>query len=1115
MDPASAIGVAAAAVQFFAIGIKAFRLGKQICASKTGSTEANEALEGSLKAISDIRKDLRHDIIRDANSNIAKAQKQCLEIAEKLLKVLESIKASSQTAKSKFLKDVSATWQVMRARSKIDKLEQELRVAQDHFKEALTVETRNAIAQVLERQGKDTTMLQSMWDEIQSLRPEIQQARKENNAAHRETLSGVARIEEAYTTQQTIIQSTQQATLGAIENLDTNVQAQFNDMRMTDVHHEILGTLRYPDMLTRQQEISPPAPGTYEWIFTGESPYQNDPDIDKDFLSADLERREKLLHWFSTDESLFWINGKPGSGKSSLMSFLANDERTLQELDSWSGQRPVHIIKFFFWRPGSPLQRSVSGLLRSLLYQTLMIDTSVIDKLLAEKSLRRHPTWEQSHLLRTLETVLKLQSKEHICFFIDGLDEHDGEYMTLLDLVLRTRATPKVKICLSSRPEPAFRLRLSACPSISMQDLNKYDIETLVQQKLEPIGSNSTSLIEEVTGRAEGIILWAALVCNSLLRGYTMYDDEPMLRKRLDETPSGLRELFRHMFSKIDNAHRENLRIYCHILKWASQIKYKTYYTSLTFVTAVSQSSGIMSMADLVKICPSREQQIVAQSQGLIEVIIHEDDPVIGLWSVRQVVDQGIIQSKSHGLTKDLFEHSRQHIQWVHRSAHDCIFGDRGESVAQWIFMNDDVELKRKAVECLLWLAENCPMFVMRNYGGIAVLDAALDDLIQDIIPLISQNEGCQIVGKLHDLVVSAFPGQNRQNCRKELQYVGAGEPMVINEMLLLYSLWVGVLCGGQHSYINQLLEKPFAAEMCSRLICNGFCGDNRVFMCRLLDCISRDLEPRTDGNIVLNGFLHKRHFGLRQRFTSVHLSPVVCSWQGSCCFEEAHIMHDLAALRGLVLGPSLPDSLSKRVLAVLQAREVWRGPQALDKLGNMLPLQLLLPNIAFNQMWAIGQLSAGSLPPHPTSPFRIMCLRRNTQTSVSRTPLLQLSYEHQLVALFDLSVTATATLLSQSQWWTRDEYHECGFAITRNLEMTWLGTPADYSSCLRALLDDIWQDRHQQLDAWQQLYALTCVKLCFRRMWKIGSKARVSEWTGMDYLDRYSVHESSSNEEI
>jgi len=119
-------------------------------------------------------------------------------------------------------------------------------------------------------------------------------------------------------------------------------------MRVTDYHRDILESLRYPDMLTRQQEISPPATGTYEWVFTGESPYQNDTEKYKDILSADVERRQKLSRWLSSDEPLFWVNGKPGSGKSSLLSFVTHDQRTLQALESWAGQRPVHIIKFFF-----------------------------------------------------------------------------------------------------------------------------------------------------------------------------------------------------------------------------------------------------------------------------------------------------------------------------------------------------------------------------------------------------------------------------------------------------------------------------------------------------------------------------------------------------------------------------------------------------------------------------------------------------------------------------------------------------------------------------------------------------------------------------------------------
>lgn len=1118
MDPASAIGVAAATVQFFAVGIKAIRLGKQIYASKTGTTEANEALEASLKAISDIRKDLRHDIIRDVNSNIAKAQKQCLEIAEKLLKVLESIKASSQTTKSKFLKDVSATWQVMRSRSKIDKLEQELRVAQNQFKEALTVETRNEIAQVLENQGKDTAMLSSLWDEVQKLRPELQQARKENNAAHRETLSGVARIEKMSMAQHAFTQSSHQATLGAIGDLDTNVQAQFSNMRVTDVHRDILESLRYPDMLTRQQEISPPAPGTYEWIFTGESPHQDDPNIGRDFLSADLERRGKLLHWFSADESLFWINGKPGSGKSSLMSFIANDERTLQALESWSGQRPVHIIKFFFWRPGSPLQRSVPGLLRSLLYQTLLVDTSLIDRLFAEKTIRRHPTWDQGELLRTLQIILRLQSNQHICFFIDGLDEHDGDYMTLLDLILRTHAKSNVKICLSSRPEPAFRLRLSECSSISMQDLNQIDIKTLVQQKLEPLGTTFTSLIKEVTQRAEGIILWAALVCNSLLRGYTTYDDELMLRKRLDETPSGLKDLFRHMFSKIDETHRDHLRVYCYLLEWASETTHSSYYTSLSLLSVLSQYTDGASLSHLVEICPTREKQIVAQGQGLIEIVRREEWPVIRVWPYRQAVGQDIDRSQSHVMAKEAYEYSHQHIRWVHRSAHDCIFGKHNETIAKWIFITDVFELKRKTIDCLLWLVERLPVCIMVEHEeGEQSFDSTLFELIQDIILLTSTDEGYRIVGKLHDLTASVFPGHDRYAFRKAPESIAGDGFSHTIELLPLLLLWMGVVRSGKHSYLDHLTQKPFAAEICSSLIWNGSAGHEESLVCRLLDHVSRDSQFWANNNLVSDNFLHNRQFGLRhyvRHFSPSLVSPIISSWRGSRDRYEAGMIHDLAACGASTCDPSLANKFWPQLLALFEAREVWRGPQAIDEHKNLLPLQLLLPNRAFLQMWTASRSSAASLLAPSASRFRIMCLRRGQQMSISQMPPHQATYEHEAVVMFDLSTTATAALLWQSQWWTPDVYDMSTLVLARALEMAWIGTAADYSSCLQVILDDIWQDCDQQLDAWQQLYALACVKLWFKCMWRIGDEAEVVGWqSDADELHKAFGFKGSSGE--
>ncbi|GAB7331480.1 hypothetical protein MBLNU13_g02885t1 [Cladosporium sp. NU13] len=1124
MDPASAIGVAAATVQFFAIGIKAIRLGKQVCASKAGSTEADEALETSLRAISDIRKDLRHTITRDADSNIAKAQKQCLEVAGKLLKVLESNKASSQTAKSKFLKDVSATWQVMRARSKIDKLEQELRVAQNHFKQALTVETRNAIAQVLENQGNDTAMLQSLWDEIQQLRPELQQVRIENRAAHHETLSGVARVENSSLAQHTIIQSSHQATLGAIGDLDINIQTQFSDMRVTDIHQDILESLRYPDMLTRQQEISPPATGTYEWIFTGESPYQNVPDIDKALLSADLERRKKLLHWFSNDESLFWINGKPGSGKSSLMSFVANDQRTLQALKIWAGQGSVHIIKFFFWRPGSPLQRSVPGMLRSLLYQVLMADIRVIDKLLIGKSLRRHPTWEQTELLRTLENVLRHQSKEHICFFIDGLDEHDGDYMSLLGLILQTHVTSNVKICLSSRPEPAFRLRLTVCSSISMQDLNRTDIETLVQQKLKPLNTISNTLVEEVTRRAEGIIFWAALVCSSLLRGFTMHDDETILRMRLDETPSGLKDLFCHMFSKIDKVHREHLKVYCHLLKWASETEHMTNYTSLILITAVLQCETIGSLDRFVDLCARTEQQVVGQGQGIIEISRLESElsSERGIWSLAQVAEQGIPQSRYHTSTKQLLSCSHLHIQWVHRSAHDCIFGDAGESVAPWISMMDDRELRDKVVKGLIWLAKHSPMVCIWETGRPGgFLVSNLGVIMTDIVPLTTIDEGCKIVDDLQKLIISSFPGANRLSSRKELQDVGTNEHPILIELLPLMSFWQGILDSGRPgrpSYIVRLVDKPFAAVVCSRLISYPLAAyaHDAFLTTRLFDCISRHLRILPEHTTVSADFLYNRQFGFREilRFDGMNGKRIsvnfhcriVLSWLGSSDLDQADTMHGLAGIRcrASQLDPSWP-----RILGLLELRNVWRGPQAIDENRELVPLQFLLPNRAFMRWSASDQPLDGSLPDGPLSCFRIICTDRKERINVSQILQKQLVFQPAVVAVFDLGSAATTFLLSQKSHWAFQSVTNHAYALAESLDMTWFGTAADYSICLRTILDDIWANRDHQLDAWQQLYALACVKLWFKCMWKIGDEAEVADWQS----DVHALHEAFASE--
>jgi hypothetical protein len=65
------------------------------------------------------------------------------------------------------------------------------------------------------------------------------------------------------------------------------------------------------------------------------------------------------------------VSGKAGSGKSTLMRYIYDQKQTKEFLKMWASPRKPTIASFFFWNSGTLEQRSQSGLLRALLYETL------------------------------------------------------------------------------------------------------------------------------------------------------------------------------------------------------------------------------------------------------------------------------------------------------------------------------------------------------------------------------------------------------------------------------------------------------------------------------------------------------------------------------------------------------------------------------------------------------------------------------------------------------------------------------------------------------------------------------------------------------------------------
>lgn len=118
-----------------------------------------------------------------------------------------------------------------------------------------------------------------------------------------------------------------------------------------DFAHSIKKALFFPEEQYRQYEIKDAHRRTFGWTLRATS--------------------SPLFLWLSGSDHLFWLNGKAGSGKSTLMKYLWENPSLSSILRQWAGHRSLLCCAFFFWHAGTHLQKSHTGILRSLMRQVL------------------------------------------------------------------------------------------------------------------------------------------------------------------------------------------------------------------------------------------------------------------------------------------------------------------------------------------------------------------------------------------------------------------------------------------------------------------------------------------------------------------------------------------------------------------------------------------------------------------------------------------------------------------------------------------------------------------------------------------------------------------------
>ena len=319
---------------------------------------------------------------------------------------------------------------------------------------------------------------------------------------------------------------------------------------------QIIEQLGFSDMQDRERRIAVAHFKTFQWIFAPRHLARDKP-------------WSNMVEWLEGAKSIYWMTGKAGSGKSTLMKYICLDSRTRKHLTRWAGSGRHIIARFYFWNSGGPFQMSKEGMLRSILSDALTQVPSLTAAVFPARWQRFRllggdvNSWTLSELISAFELLLQQASnKLKICLFIDGLDEFDGDHSDLNDIIRAAVQHPCIKACLASRPWPVFEDAFSTHPSLMLQHLTYSDIVAYSEEKLrshpgflalqrqEPY--YASRLIESIAVQSDGVFLWVSLVVRSLMTGLSNSDRISDLQRRLEELPSDLEDLYQKMFDSIE-----------------------------------------------------------------------------------------------------------------------------------------------------------------------------------------------------------------------------------------------------------------------------------------------------------------------------------------------------------------------------------------------------------------------------------------------------------------------------------------------------------------------------------------------------------------------------------
>ncbi|RYP19976.1 hypothetical protein DL765_003025 [Monosporascus sp. GIB2] len=307
-------------------------------------------------------------------------------------------------------------------------------------------------------------------------------------------------------------------------------------------HQELLKSLQFDQMDARHSSIKKAHAHTCRWFL-------------KTSLYAKWTQKDPLYK----DHNFLWVKGKPGAGKSTLMKFL---QRQLRNQIRQAENKEI-LVSFFFNARGHDLEKTTTGLYRSLLLQLIEARPD-LQYILEDVRAGHH--WTIESLKPLFEEAIQGLGDTSVVCLIDALDECENAQIRDMVSFFNNLSISKdhFYVCFASRHYPHITVKTGLHIVLEEQIGHSEDIASYLDCALSIKDSTLAEQIRcDLQEKASGVFMWVVLVVDILNKEYDA-GREHVLHERIQQLPRDLHDLFYDILTR--NGHSTSGLLLC--IQW-------------------------------------------------------------------------------------------------------------------------------------------------------------------------------------------------------------------------------------------------------------------------------------------------------------------------------------------------------------------------------------------------------------------------------------------------------------------------------------------------------------------------------------------------------------------